>query len=326
MSISTFFRKDEDLCRCLICPHYCSLKTDEKGICDVRQNVAGSIVALNYGQVSAIALDPIEKKPLYHYYPGENILSLGSLGCNLACEFCQNWPLVSYGQKTSMIGPGKIIERAQQKRSFGLAYTYSEPLMWFEYLLEIMPLAKSKGLKNVLVTNGFINKGPLLQLLAHLDAVNLDIKSFNHDTYEERFGGKLAPILDNALLFNESCHLEITTLIVPGINDDLDEIVALAKWIAKNLGEETPLHLSRYFPAYRYLAEPTSLELLITLFNEIKKILPFVYLGNIQEDAYRKTRCPSCNKVVVERHGVVRVFLNEKDECPFCGQYINIII
>ncbi len=321
---TSFFRKSGGTCQCLVCPHACRLEMGEKGICRVRQNIDGVLLALNYGRICSIASDPIEKKPLYHFYPGSEIFSVGSLGCNLACQFCQNWPLVRCEIGTVEMEAAELVAKARRDNGFGIAYTYNEPLMWFEYLKDAMPLAKEAGLKNVLVTNGFINKKPLAEILPFVDAVNLDLKSFCANTYRQVLGGQLQPVLDNALLFKRNCHLEITTLLVTGINDDPAEILAMAKWIASNLGKDTPFHISRYFPAYKYSQPPTDLNLLLTLFSEVKKI-PYVYLGNIQEDAYSETRCPVCDRLVVDRHREVRVFLNPGNSCPQCGQYINII-
>jgi pyruvate formate lyase activating enzyme len=218
--------------QCLLCPHECRIASGKKGLCQVRFNKDGKLQLQNYGQVTATALDPIEKKPLKKYYPGQKVFSLGTFGCNFSCDFCQNWK-ISQGERPESIylSPEEAVKKARELVQFGnigIAYTYSEPLMWFEYLLDTAKLVHEEGLKNILVTNGYINQEPLKELLPYLDAVNLDIKSFNEEFYHKLCGGSLFPVQSNAKVFSENCHLEITTLLIPGLNDSVEEIEKLA--------------------------------------------------------------------------------------------------
>lgn len=270
--------------QCLVCPHGCVISEGELGLCRVRKNIGGKLYLLNYGLVTAAALDPIEKKPLKRFFPGKRIFSLGSFGCNLTCAFCQNWQIAHNEKVTAYyLSPEEAVEKALAQRPYenvGLAYTYSEPLMWFEYVLETAQLAREAGLKNILVTNGYINPRPLKELLPYVDAVNLDIKAFTGDFYHNICQGRLDPVLNSAGLFAENCHLEITTLLVTGKNDSPKEIAELACWIAQ-LDKKIPLHLTRYFPNYKLQLPPTPVETLKKAKEAAEKYLEYVYLGNI---------------------------------------------
>jgi len=280
--VAFYEKKENGAVQCQVCPHFCYVKPGEIGRCRVRANQEGKLYATNYGQVAALALDPIEKKPLYHFYPGSQILSLGTFGCNFDCGFCQNWTLVHSKSNSNPILPQEVIAKAKEfKNNIGLAYTYSEPFMWYEYVLETAELAHLEGLKNVLVTNGFINQEPLLMLLPFIDALNIDVKAFNEGYYRETCGGKLEPVLKTAELAKKHAHVEITTLLVPDLNDSPEEIEELTNWIANSLGDETPLHLSRYFPNYKLQAPPTPLETMKRAERIAKKRLKNVYLGNV---------------------------------------------
>jgi pyruvate formate lyase activating enzyme len=285
----------EQKVKCILCPHNCLLANGKVGVCAVRKNINGHLYALTYAKVSSLNLDPIEKKPLYQYKPGTKILSAGSLGCNLSCPFCQNW---SIAQPKSCyhpwhpeevvttlreVSPAKLANLAlshQQFGNIGVAFTYNEPFIWFEYVLETAQLVKEKGLDNILVTNGFVNQEPLKELLPFIDAVNLDIKGFSN-AYYRRLGGRLEPVLATALMLKKSCHLEITNLLVTGLNTDTETITALINWIADNLGTETPLHFSRYFPAYKLNAPPTPYSILEKAQHIAAQRLKNVYLGNV---------------------------------------------
>lgn len=270
--------------QCLLCPHVCAIPAGKTGLCRVRLNDQGELKLINYGKVTAAALDPIEKKPLKRYMPGKRIFSLGTFGCNFTCGFCQNWRIAQQEAPSyHFLSPQEAVEKALElipSGNIGIAYTYSEPLMWFEYVLETAKLAQQNGLKNILVTNGYINSKPLKELLPYLDAVNLDIKSFSEGFYHDVCQGELQPVLNSAKLFAEKCHLEITTLLVPGLNDSTQEIKELASWIA-SIDERIPLHLSRYFPNYRFSLPPTP----VAKMHEAKKTaelyLRHVFLGNV---------------------------------------------
>ncbi|MBO8126474.1 MAG: AmmeMemoRadiSam system radical SAM enzyme [Firmicutes bacterium] len=281
-------RLSEEVIQCDLCPHFCKLKPGVKGRCLARAGSEEGLISLNYGLFTAVALDPIEKKPLYHFHPGSVILSVGSFGCNLNCPFCQNWQISRDRQsRVVRLTPDELVDQARQGAevgSIGVAFTYNEPLMSIEYLLDVLPLLKAAGQKRVLVTNGMINPEPWQELLPLVDAVNLDIKAFTPDFYSRLIGGKLDTVLEAAkTLAHSGVHLEITTLLVPGENDDLEQIEGLVRWIAKELGPETPIHFSRYFPNYRMHKPPTSLRRLKEAVDLGRKHLRYVYAGNAPE-------------------------------------------
>lgn len=286
--------------RCRLCPHDCLIYPDRVGICFARQNQDGVLVPLTYGRVSSIQLDPIEKKPLCSFHPGEQILSIGSIGCNLACSFCQNWkiaqpkdlikqgllpgdPSQAVESATQPLAVDDLVDLAEKEKtnnSIGVAFTYNEPFIWFEYLLDATRALKKGGLKNVLVTNGFVNEEPLRDLLPAIDAMNIDIKGLSESFYR-KVGGQLAPVLRTAELAREFCHIEITNLLIPGLNTDEKSINDLVDWIADKLGQDTPLHLSRYFPA-RHLETPSTSLADLNLAKKIaSKRLKSVQVGNV---------------------------------------------
>ncbi|MDD2432982.1 MAG: AmmeMemoRadiSam system radical SAM enzyme [Clostridia bacterium] len=286
MKLATHWVKKENSSevRCLLCPHGCVISEGKQGRCRVRKNVAGKLYLLNYGLVTSLALDPIEKKPLKRFFPGKQVFSLGTFGCNFACSFCQNWQIAHQKEvATHFLAPEEAVAKAKEFLPLGnegIAYTYSEPLMWFEYVLETAKLAKEAGLKNVLVTNGYLNPQPLKELLPFLDAVNLDIKAFTQEFYEKLCQGRLAPVLHSAKLLASNCHLEVTTLLIPQQNDSPEEIAELAQWIAQ-LDRQIPLHLTRYFPNYKLQTSATARETMLRAKKVAEEYLDYVYLGNI---------------------------------------------
>jgi pyruvate formate lyase activating enzyme len=269
---------------CLLCPQMCVIAQDKKGFCRVRQNLEGRLYTLNYGKCSSYGMDPIEKKPLYHFYPGSYIFSVGTFGCNMGCGFCQNWRIAHGEPDTIDISPEKLVEIAsgdfQSRRSIGIAYTYSEPFMWYEFIRDTAPLARQAGLKNVLVTNGFINPEPLSELLPFIDAMNIDVKGFNEKYYNHTCAGNLEPVLRTVEKANSNCHVEVTTLLVTGLNDSEEEISALADWLA-GVNKDIPLHLSRYFPNYKMELPPTPLATMERAREIAQQKLKYVYLGNV---------------------------------------------
>jgi pyruvate formate lyase activating enzyme len=273
---------DEDII-CELCPNNCKIKSGSFGACRVRGNKGGKGIIPYYGFISALALDPIEKKPLYHFKPGSQILSLGFAGCNLRCPFCQNWHI---SQNTEIPGkymkPQEIISAALKKDSPSIAYTYSEPLVHIEYLLDCMALARKHGFANVLVTNGCINAEPAAEILKLTDAANVDLKCFSEETYKNCLKGDLQTVLDFLkLCCKTDVHLEITTLVVPDLNDSEEELSAAADFIL-SLNENIPWHLTAYNPDYRWNAPPTNPEFLISTAKEASKKLKFVHTGNIR--------------------------------------------
>ena len=274
--------------QCALCPHNCVIMPGKVGICRARKNIDGKLYSLNYGKVTSIALDPIEKKPLYRFHPNTFILSAGTFGCNLKCPFCQNWEIahsISEDWPNMIyISPDQLVQEALnylKHKNIGIAYTYNEPSIWYEFVYETSKLAREKKLLNVLVTNGFINKQPFLELLPFVDAMNIDMKSFNPSFYKEICKGSLDNVKEIVEIAAPKCHVEITTLIIPGLNDSKEEISSLAKWIA-SINPEIVLHLSRYFPNYKMKDRPpTPKKTLEDLRDEALKYLKYVYLGNV---------------------------------------------
>jgi pyruvate formate lyase activating enzyme len=270
---------------CKLCPHACALSEGQTGFCRARKCVGGKIISLNYGRITSLALDPIEKKPFAHYLPGSKVLSVGSFGCNLSCPFCQNYKISMADEKSAVSATVKPEELASQalrlvhQGNIGLAYTYNEPFVGFEYVLDCCRLVKQRHMKNILVTNGYINLDPLMRILPYVDAMNIDLKCFS-DEYYKKLGGDLETVKNTIRLSHGRCHVEITTLIIPGENDSETEMDDLAGWLA-GIDKEIPLHLSRFFPQYKYtgrIATPVAdIERLVDI---AKKHLKYVYKGN----------------------------------------------
>ena len=270
---------------CKLCPHHCQLAAGQLGFCRTRRNDEGQIKSLSYGLMTSLALDPIEKKPLYHFYPGSVILSVGSFGCNMACHFCQNYTISQGGEEEVrwQLSPEQLMELAmetsQKHGSIGVAFTYNEPLLSYEYLRDTLPLLRQAGQKTVLVTNGQIEEEPLSELLPYVDAMNIDLKTFAEKTYA-KLGGSLRVAQRTIQRAVEAgVHVEVTTLVVPEISDDSNEFCAEVDWLA-GVSREIPLHLSRYFPRYKYNAAATPLEKLYEFKTLAEEKLEYVHLGN----------------------------------------------
>lgn len=273
--------------RCVLCPHNCLIKPGGIGICGVRKNTEGILYSLIYGKVSSIAFDPIEKKPLYKFHPGTYILSAGSVGCNFRCPFCQNYSIsmtsiekAETADITSEQLVGKALSMVPQG-NIGIAYTYNEPTIWYEYVYETAKLAREKGLLNVLVTNGFINQEPLENILPYIDAMNIDLKGYSESFYRDIAKGKLESVKATISAASKKCHVEVTTLVIPGLNDSPEEMREMASWLA-SLSPDIPLHLSRFFPRYNMQDRPmTPLNTLTDLQSIASEYLNNVYIGNV---------------------------------------------
>lgn len=270
---------------CPICPHHCCLEPGQTGLCRARGNVGGQIEAVNYGLITSMALDPIEKKPLYHFHPGSMIFSIGSFGCNLRCPFCQNWAISTPGKDEvdwREFAPEEVVDLALQLRNrgnIGIAYTYNEPLVGYEFVYDCAVLARKQGLYNVLVSNGYCCREPLERLLPLIDAVNFDLKAFTGQFYR-KIGGDLETVKQAIALAAETTHVEVTTLIIPGENDSEAEIRVLAQWLA-GVRRDIPLHLTRFFPQYKYRDRcATDVHVLRKLAETAREELDYVYLGN----------------------------------------------
>jgi pyruvate formate lyase activating enzyme len=323
----------DGILRCLACPHYCHISYRKTGICGVRKNLKNSLYLLTYDKAAAVQVDPIEKKPLYHFLPGSRVFSIGSYGCNLRCSNCQNFllsqapktgrELDSYGQE---LKPKAIIKFAKDNSCKSIAWTYNEPSISIEYSLETMKLAHAEGLKNIWVTNGYTSKETLKEILPYLDAVNVDIKSLEDDFYIKYCGGKLEPILNSCREYiKHNIWTEITTLIIPTLSDNLNMLKRIAYFIKNELGSEVPWHLSAFSPEISWKLK----NLPDTSFSELERIyhlakkdgLKNVYLGNVSDIDYSATYCPECGGKVVERDGYNIHF--KKNRCANCGYKIS---
>lgn len=271
---------------CPVCTHHCSLEEGQKGLCGARVNENGRVVCANYGKITAMALDPIEKKPLNRFYPGSQILSVGSYGCNFSCPFCQNYEIsMAQGESLSCtdILPEQLVETAlscRERGNIGIAYTYNEPLIGYEYVRDCASLAAAAGLKNVVVTNGSLSLACLEEILPFIDAFNVDLKGFTREFYR-MIGGELEDVKTFIRTAARSSHVEVTTLVIPGENDTEEEMEALSSWLA-SVSREIPLHLTRFFPRYHMAdREATPIETLLKLERTARKNLRYVYLGNV---------------------------------------------
>lgn len=269
--------------RCHLCPHHCRIALGHSGRCRTRYYDGEQLQALNYGQCTSIALDPIEKKPLYRFHPGSAILSLGSWGCNFTCPFCQNWQISQQEAPYRDVTPEQALALAQHytaNGSIGLAYTYNEPTLSYEFIIRTARLIHKAGLINVMVSNGYIEKEPLQALQPYIDAWNIDLKGFSQDFYQSLCGASLQPVLDTIAAVAAVSHVEVTTLVIPGQNDDASQMRRQAQWLA-SLSPDIPLHLTRYFPQYRWSTPATPLATMKQLQAAASPYLHYVYLGNV---------------------------------------------
>lgn len=328
-----YFATEEDgKVRCGLCPHNCLLDIGKTGICRVRTNVAGVLNSDNYGKVCSLRLDPIEKKPLYHFYPGSNILSVGSVGCNLHCKFCQNWEISQtsvkdYPPLNSYSAQGIADIASEEKDNLGIAFTYNEPTVWYEFMKDIAALSHAAGLKNVMVTNGFINSEPLTKLFPVIDAFSVDLKAFTEFFYKHLTSSSLPPVLESLKSIRKSGrHLEITNLLIGDENDDEKDFRNMMEWISKELGPDTVLHISRFFPTYKLVHNATQEPQLQKFHDIAREYLHYVYLGNIRTDRGHDTTCPKCGELLISRDGYrISTIGLDGNECSKCKEKIPVL-
>ena len=313
---------------CLLCNHKCQIKDGGLGICKVRQNQAGTLYSLNYGTCVTMNVDPIEKKPLYHFFPASYAYSIAAVGCNFKCNFCQNWQ-ISQIEKAKEIGvnglklsPEEVVNKAIKNNCMSISYTYTEPTVYFEFAYDCAKLAKEKGLYNNFVTNGYMSQEALEYIAPYLDAANVDLKSYQQDFYRKMCKASLQPVLDNIALMNKlGIWVEITTLVIPGLNDSSSELGEIASFIS-SVDKNIPWHISRFHPDYKLTSsEATALSTLENAYKIGKeKGVNFIYIGNIHTDYGENTACPGCHKLIIERTGFFVKSKNIKDgNCAFCG-------
>lgn len=321
-----FYTAEAGGLRCGLCPHACLIAPGGAGRCRARRNEGGVLWVRNYGCCTALALDPVEKKPLYHFYPGRRILSVGSWGCNFRCAFCQNWEIAQRADaQGQFLSPKALREAALAAgaENVGVAFTYAEPSVWCEYVLDAAPFLRAAGLRTAMVTNGFLSPAALEALLPWIDAWNIDVKAFSDAFYRALCGGALADVCRTMeRVVSRRAHVEITMLVLPGQNDSTAEIDALARWLA-SLDARIPLHLSRYFPRYKLRLPPTPIETLRRLYEAARAHLPYVYLGNVSGPE-NNTFCPQCGCAVIDRlRG--ESHLRAGDRCADCGAQIALV-
>jgi pyruvate formate lyase activating enzyme len=317
--------------RCNLCAHRCKIREGKRGICLVRENRDGKLYTHVYGNLISENIDPIEKKPLFHFFPGSKAYSIATPGCNFRCPWCQNWqisqmPRVMEMPEGERVEPEEVVELALRSNCKSIAYTYSEPTIFFEYSYDTAKLAKEAGLKNVYVTNGFMTPEMLEMFQPYLDAANVDIKAFRDEPYRRLMGGRLEPVLESCRKMKElGIWLEITTLVVPGVNDDPEELKELATFIYEDLGPETPWHLSRFFPHYKMKDRaPTDVNLLYKTKEMGQKLgLNYIYIGNVYGD--NNTYCKNCGQKLIVRSGYTTriVGLDQDSRCKNCGAILD---
>ena len=326
--MTQLFKENKNKLECLLCPHYCKIMKDHAGICGVRRNTGQTIELITYGVISGYSLDPVEKKPLYHFFPGYNILSLGSYGCNMRCDFCHNFSIsqnVPGFSKSKITADNLLAEAQSAEKNIGIAFTYNEPIVGFEFMMDVAESARNALLHTVMVSNGYVNSEPLNEIIQVIDAFNIDLKAFNSNFYRKLTGARLEPVLETLKQIAASGkHLEITTLIIPGQNDSEKEMTLQSEWIAGELGREIPFHLSRYFPMFRRDDPATSTETLTRLFEIASEKLDYVYMGNTHSGPGQNTNCPECGKTVTIRSGYKTTLLNldNSGRCTECGTLI----
>ncbi len=317
---------------CQLCPIGCRLREGQTGPCGTRRNRGGVMEPLHYGQVVSLGVDPMEKKPLYHFHPGRPILSTAAPGCNLHCLFCQNWSISQEGgQRTHAMAPEELAALARREQAVGVAFTYSEPLVWFEFVRDASRAVAQAGLRNVLVSNGFLNAEPLAELLPTIHAANIDLKAMDDRFYRKICKARLAPVLaaiDQCLA--GGVHVELTNLIIPGHNDQPEQLQRLIGFVAdrqQRHGRAVPLHFSAYRPAWKMDAPATPRATLLRAHELARKDLDWVYLGNVPGHEGRDSHCPACGETVVERSGyAAQVRLADGARCPGCGTDLPFVV
>lgn len=326
MKEAIFYSKLNDKkVKCELCPHYCVLENNQTGICIGRKNIDGKLIAINYGEIVSLSVDPIEKKPLFHFYPGSKIFSTATFGCNMRCPFCQNYSISQYKQETNFLSPEELFDLVKSYKLNMISFTYTEPLIWFEYIYDFCKISEGK-LKIVLVTNGMINEKPLLQLLPYLHALNVDLKSMNEEYYKKTLKGDLPTVKRTIEIINKRTHIEITNLLIPDENDSDEDIENIINYVS-NLNKNIPLHFSRYFPHFKYNKKETSIERLFYAYNKAKEKINYVYLGNTLLEEVENTYCPECKTLLIERQFYRTRIRNIKEgRCSNCGRKVDIIL
>ncbi|MGB2764711.1 MAG: AmmeMemoRadiSam system radical SAM enzyme [Candidatus Aminicenantaceae bacterium] len=325
-----YYKKHPDReIECLLCPRYCKLGDKERGYCGVRENIGGTYYTLVYGKACAIHVDPIEKKPLFHYLPKSSTLSIATAGCNVNCKFCQNWEISQVRAEQVYnydLPPRSVVENAQKYDCPVIAYTYTEPVVFYEYMYDTSIEARKKGIRNVVITGGYINPEPLEELIKVVDGIKVDLKAFSQEFYTSYVKGKLKPVLEAIKIISKSnVWLEIVYLVIPTLNDGTEKIREMCQWILKEIGPDVPLHFSRFHPMYLVKnLPPTPLSTLERVYKIAQKEgLHYVYIGNVPGHRAENTYCPQCKKIIIQRSGYQIKNINlTGGRCKFCNNLI----
>ena len=312
---------------CTICPRNCNLSEGQEGFCHVRKNVNNNIELITYGYNTGLAIDPIEKKPLYHFYPSTPILSFGTIGCNMGCMFCQNWHISkskANPESLNKTSPEEMVEIAKKYKCKSVAFTYNDPIIFFEYAIDTAKLCRKNDIKTVAVTSGFMNPEPAKEFFKYMDGANIDLKGFSQKFYGKNCLAKLQPVLDtiNIAVNETNCHVELTTMLIEGENDSEEEIKSECQWILENLGDSVPLHFSAFFPKFKFEdRNPTQFKTLIKAYNIAKSTgLKYVYTGNLSSIETSTTYCKTCGKPIIIRNGYQILEYHLKDGCcEYCS-------
>jgi pyruvate formate lyase activating enzyme len=324
-----WWHTDGDRVVCDLCPRACRLRDGQTGFCNARRNTAGRLTTLTYGHPVGLGIDPIEKKPLFHFLPGSPVLSFGTVGCTLACRFCQNWSMSQSDARAGSrrVAPEEILELLRRDEVPSVSYTYNEPTVFAEYLVDVARLARENGIRNVMVSNGYISPQAREEVFAHIDGINVDLKGFSERFYARETRSHLAPVLDTLEWIGKrpDIWLEITTLLIPGLNDSEKMLTEECDWIIGHLGVDVPLHLTAFHPAYQMLDRPRTPPEILQRARDIArgKGLRYVYTGNVADSEGQSTVCPACEAIVIARSGhSARTVGLENGRCNACGQTI----
>lgn len=324
--------QENDSVRCELCPRHCVIPLGESGSCRVRRNINGVLYTLVYGYPIAVHVDPIEKKPLYHFQPGSRVFSIGTVGCNLKCTFCQNWDISTASAQeyhTQPIEPEAIVREALAQKCQSISFTYNEPTIFGEYVLDIAKAARAANLKTVMVTNGYITLNAIADIYPWIDGTNIDLKAFSEEYYRKVCGGHLASVLEAIKAISKAgTFIELTTLLIPGLNDSPPELSQLTNWISTNLGADVPLHFSAFHPDYQLLDRPATPKHILDVAVQIARSagLNYVYEGNVATTTEGNTYCPQCGRLLIERHFYfVKTHHLEGNRC-ICGKTIPLVL
>ena len=321
---------ERDKLRCTLCPRYCLIGEGQAGFCYIRQNHGGKLWSTGYGQSTGFAADPIEKKPLNHFLPGERVLSFGTAGCNLGCKFCQNWDISKAKldeHASEAATPEQIVALALRTGCAGIAYTYNDPVIWAEFVIDIARAAHAAGLANILVTAGYVTPEARAELFEHIDATNVDLKGFTEEFYHRITLSHLEPVLDTLVWLKRETQVwtEVTTLLIPGLNDSDDEIARECDWFLEHLGPDVPLHFTAFHPDFKMMDRPRTPAATLSRARTIARArgLRFCYVGNVHDAEGQTTFCPGCGTAVIERDWhAIRLYRLDDDRCPDCGTRI----